>query len=93
MAKSTMDMPVNKVHCVFWLCQVVSNYSAVHSHWASMRSLGGWLFDHNVPGICGVDTRAITKVRVPRAQSPRCVCHLLALKPAKYVLIGWCVCV
>ena len=41
---------------------VVANYSADHSHWASMTSLGEWLEKHNIPGICGIDTRAITKV-------------------------------
>ena len=41
---------------------VVSNYSVKHSHWASLRSLGGWLCDHDIPALCGVDTRAITKL-------------------------------
>ncbi len=40
---------------------VVANYSHDHSHWASVQSLGEWLAAHNIPGICGVDTRAITK--------------------------------
>jgi carbamoylphosphate synthase small subunit len=69
-------MPVNEIALacfgIGW-AKVVSNYSAVHSHWASMRSLGGWLSDHNVPGICGVDTRAITKVREASSSRPSCV--------------------
>ncbi|MDR0373078.1 MAG: glutamine-hydrolyzing carbamoyl-phosphate synthase small subunit [Nitrososphaerota archaeon] len=30
-------------------------------HWASTRTLDKWLTDEGVPGICGVDTRRLTK--------------------------------
>ena len=40
---------------------VVSSYSWEHSHWAAQKSLGSWLEKAGVPGIYGVDTRAITK--------------------------------
>jgi carbamoyl-phosphate synthase small subunit len=30
-------------------------------HWASTRTLDKWLKDENIPGICGIDTRALTK--------------------------------
>mmetsp|Transcript_1021 Transcript_1021/g.2283 ORF Transcript_1021/g.2283 Transcript_1021/m.2283 type:complete len:1535 (+) Transcript_1021:154-4758(+) len=40
---------------------VVSSYSWEHSHWAAHKSLAKWLKDNNVPGIYGVDTRALTK--------------------------------
>jgi len=30
-------------------------------HWASTRTLDKWLIDENIPGICGVDTRRLTK--------------------------------
>lgn len=30
-------------------------------HWASTRTLDRWLFDENIPGISGVDTRRLTK--------------------------------
>ena len=30
-------------------------------HWASTRTLDQWLTDEGVPGICGVDTRRLTK--------------------------------
>ncbi len=30
-------------------------------HWASTRTLAGWLKDENVPGIYGIDTRRLTK--------------------------------
>jgi carbamoyl-phosphate synthase small subunit len=35
------------------------------SHWSSERGLENWLEDEGVPGICGIDTRALTqKLRV-----------------------------
>lgn len=40
---------------------VVSSYSWRHSHWAAQKSLSKWLCDNNIPGIYGVDTRALTK--------------------------------
>jgi carbamoyl-phosphate synthase small subunit len=41
---------------------VVSDYSFEHSHWNAKQSLADWLKKHNIPGIYGVDTRAITKI-------------------------------
>ncbi len=41
---------------------VVAGYSAEYSHWNALESLSDWLKEHNVPGICGIDTRALTKV-------------------------------
>jgi carbamoyl-phosphate synthase small subunit len=40
---------------------VISDYSFEHHHWNAKLSLGDWLKKHNVPGIFGVDTRALTK--------------------------------
>ena len=40
---------------------VVSSYSWQHSHWAAHKSLSKWLYDNNIPGVYGVDTRALTK--------------------------------
>ena len=40
---------------------IVSSYSWEHSHWAAQKSLGKWLTDNNVPGLYGIDTRALTK--------------------------------
>jgi carbamoyl-phosphate synthase small subunit len=40
---------------------VVSQYSIEPSHWESASNLDDWLRAHNVPGICGVDTRMLTK--------------------------------
>jgi carbamoyl-phosphate synthase small subunit len=41
---------------------VISSYSAEYSHWNALENLSDWLADHNVPGICGVDTRALVKL-------------------------------
>lgn len=41
---------------------VVSDYSFEYSHWNAVRSLDAWLRENGVPGIYGVDTRAITKI-------------------------------
>lgn len=40
---------------------IIANYSARYSHWNAERSLSEWMREHNIPGIYGVDTRAITK--------------------------------
>jgi len=40
---------------------VVSDYSFLPSHWNSQLSLSEWLKQYKVPGIYGVDTRALTK--------------------------------
>lgn len=40
---------------------VVREISAVHSSWRSRGSLPGWLDEHGVVGISGIDTRALTR--------------------------------
>ena len=40
---------------------VVANLSRTHSHWTAGGSLDAWLRSQNVPGITGIDTRALTK--------------------------------
>jgi carbamoyl-phosphate synthase small subunit len=40
---------------------VISSYSAEYSHWNALENLSDWLLAHNVPGISGVDTRALVK--------------------------------
>ena len=40
---------------------VISDYSQKYSHWDSERSLGTWLKTWKVPGLYGIDTRALTK--------------------------------
>lgn len=41
---------------------VVSEYSENYSHWHAKRSLSDWLKKAKVPGITGIDTRALTKI-------------------------------
>jgi carbamoyl-phosphate synthase small subunit len=40
---------------------VVTEHSKAYSHWTARKSLDEWLRESGVPGICGVDTRALTK--------------------------------
>jgi len=40
---------------------IVSDYSFEYSHWNAIQSLDQWLKKSNVPGIYGIDTRALTK--------------------------------
>lgn len=40
---------------------IVSSYSWQHSHWAAHKSLAQWLTENGIPGMYGVDTRALTK--------------------------------
>jgi carbamoyl-phosphate synthase small subunit len=41
---------------------VISDYTENYSHWNSKKSLGDWLKEFKVPGIYGIDTRALTKI-------------------------------
>ncbi len=41
---------------------IISDYSDKYSHWNAMQSLGSWLKEQEVPGIYGIDTRALTKI-------------------------------
>ena len=40
---------------------IVSDYSHEYSHWNAECSLGEWLKEEKIPGIYGIDTRALTK--------------------------------
>ena len=40
---------------------ILSRLSPEYSHWSATRSLDAWMQDHGVPGLSGVDTRALTK--------------------------------
>ncbi len=46
------------IHC---RAIVAQDYSWAHSHWQASRSLSQWLDEQRIPGIYGVDTRALTK--------------------------------
>lgn len=41
---------------------VISDYSFEYSHWSAKKSLSEWLMEHKVPGLFGVDTRALAKI-------------------------------
>ena len=41
---------------------VISDYTEAYSHWNARKSLGEWLQQFGVPGIYGIDTRALTKI-------------------------------
>jgi carbamoyl-phosphate synthase small subunit len=40
---------------------IVSDYSFDYSHWNATESLDEWLKRNNIPGVYGIDTRALTK--------------------------------
>ena len=40
---------------------IVSDYSENCSHWNAVESLGDWLKREHIPGVTGIDTRALTK--------------------------------
>jgi carbamoyl-phosphate synthase (ammonia) len=40
---------------------IVQDYSHHYSHWNATSSLGDWLKEEGVPGLCDIDTRMITK--------------------------------
>lgn len=46
------------IHCKAIVAQ---DYSFDHSHWQADRSLADWLKEEKIPGIYGIDTRALTK--------------------------------
>lgn len=40
---------------------IVSDYSTEYNHWKSDKTLSVWMEEEGVPGIYGIDTRALTK--------------------------------
>lgn len=40
---------------------VTANYHGEYHHWNASRSLGDWLASENIPGLHGIDTRALTR--------------------------------
>ncbi|MEJ5264639.1 MAG: glutamine-hydrolyzing carbamoyl-phosphate synthase small subunit [Bacteroidales bacterium] len=40
---------------------IITDYSYQHNHWNAAKSLADWLKEYNVPGVFGIDTRALTK--------------------------------
>ena len=41
---------------------VISDYSEKYSHWDAAKSLDQWLKEQRIPGICGIDTRALVQL-------------------------------
>ncbi len=41
---------------------IIADYSFEFSHWNAEKSLSDWLREYEVPGIFGIDTRALTKI-------------------------------
>ena len=41
---------------------VIADYSENYSHWDAVESLGDWLKREHVPGLSGIDTRALTRM-------------------------------
>jgi carbamoyl-phosphate synthase small subunit len=48
-------------HIIHISALVISDYSFEYSHWNAKKSLSDWLKENKIPGIYGVDTRALTK--------------------------------
>jgi carbamoyl-phosphate synthase small subunit len=49
---------------------VVAEHSAEYSHWNAVKSLSGWLSEEGIPGISGIDTRALTRILRERGTAP-----------------------
>ena len=55
---------------------VVAELSDSYSHWEAKKSLHEWMVEHNIPGIKGIDTRALTKkLREKGVMLGRIVCR------------------
>ncbi|HKR57720.1 MAG TPA: glutamine-hydrolyzing carbamoyl-phosphate synthase small subunit [Candidatus Nitrosopolaris sp.] len=40
---------------------LIHELSVVGSHWTCVKTLDEWLYEQRIPGICNIDTRALTK--------------------------------
>ena len=49
---------------------IISDYSEEYSHWNASESLGQWLRRSRIPGLTGIDTRALTKIIRERGAMP-----------------------
>jgi carbamoyl-phosphate synthase small subunit len=49
---------------------IISDYSAEHHHWNARKSLSDWLTEHQIPGVFGIDTRALTKILREKGSMP-----------------------
>jgi carbamoyl-phosphate synthase small subunit len=49
---------------------VVAEHSTEYSHWNAVKSLSEWLLEEGIPGISGIDTRALTRILRERGTVP-----------------------
>ncbi|HAU40222.1 MAG: Carbamoylphosphate synthase small subunit, carbamoyl-phosphate synthase small subunit [Candidatus Peregrinibacteria bacterium GW2011_GWF2_43_17] len=64
---------------------VVSEYSTNFNHWNAEKSLDKWLKEHAIPGITGIDTRALTqKIREKGTMLGQIVTHAEPHPPLKF---------
>ena len=77
---------------------IVSDYTEQYSHWNASESLGNWLKREHVPGVTGIDTRALTKVlrehgvmmgRLEFEGAPAVCCNSVATDAEDYGAINW----
>jgi carbamoyl-phosphate synthase small subunit len=61
---------------------IVCDYSENYSHWNAGKSLSDWMREYGVPGISGVDTRALTKLLREKGSQPGKI-HSADVKPDK----------
>jgi carbamoyl-phosphate synthase small subunit len=54
----SLFMESEKIHAE---AVIISDYSYDYSHWNTNNSLAEWLREEHIPGIYGIDTRALTK--------------------------------
>lgn len=59
---------------------IVTDYSEVYSHWNAAKSLSDWMREYDVPGITGVDTRALTQHLREKGSQPGKI-HPFDVKP------------
>lgn len=45
------------------------------SNWRSIQPFNDWLISHNIPGICGIDTRALTRYIRDNGAPNAVICH------------------
>jgi carbamoyl-phosphate synthase / aspartate carbamoyltransferase / dihydroorotase len=48
-------------HKIWISALIVDEYCEKPSHWRSTLTLNDWMTENGIPGICGIDTRALTK--------------------------------
>ena len=54
---------------------IISGLSREYSHWNAAQGLDAWLKEEGVPGISGIDTRALTKVLREHGSMPGKIVH------------------